>query len=58
MLNIYFWQSLRESRKLLKDSEKEILRQVNKRECDVLATRWASSEFIKVITEFWKPKMK
>jgi hypothetical protein len=43
---------------LLKDSEKDILRQVNKKECDVLADRWSSSEFIKVITEFWKPKMK
>lgn len=52
-------ESLRESRKLLKtESEKEVLREVNKKECDVLVGRWLSSEFVRVIMEFWGAKHK
>ncbi len=51
-------ESLRESRRLMRDSEKETLRQVNKRECDVLVGRWTSAEFVRVIMEFWGAKQK
>ena len=52
-------ESLRESRRLLKtDSEKDLLRQVNKKECDVLVGRWLSAEFVSVIMEFWGKKQK
>ena len=51
-------ESLRESRKILRDEEKAVLRAVNKKECDVLVGRWQSSEFVRVIMEFWGAKQK
>lgn len=52
-------ESMRESRKLMRpESEKAILRQVNKKECDVLVGRWLSDEFVRVIMEFWGAKHK
>lgn len=51
-------ESLRESRKVMRDMEKETLRQVNKRECEVLVGRWTSAEFVRVIMEFWGAKQK
>lgn len=51
-------ESLRESRKIMRDGRKEILRKVNKEECDVLVGRWSSDEFVRVIMEFWGKKQK
>ncbi len=51
-------ESLRESRRIMRDSDKETLRQINKRECDVLVGRWTSAEFVRVIMEFWGAKQK
>ncbi len=51
-------ESLLESRRLLRSGDVEILKQVNKREVDVLVARWQSAEFFRVITDFWKPKTK
>lgn len=51
-------ESLREARNILRDGDKELLRQVNKRECDVLVGRWCSSEFVRVMMEFWGKKQK
>lgn len=51
-------ESLLESRRVLRSGDVEVLKKVNKKECDVLVARWSSSEFMKVITEFWKPKTK
>ncbi len=40
----------------MRDSNKELLRNVNKREVDALVGRWSSSEFVRVIMEFWGQK--
>ncbi|CAF0818143.1 unnamed protein product [Brachionus calyciflorus] len=51
-------ESLLESRKLMKDAEKEVLRQINKKEVEVLVGRWSSNEFVRVIMEFWGNRSK
>ena len=51
-------ESLLASRGLLRDEHKELLRTVNKKEVDTLVGRWSSAEFVKVIMEFWQPKVK
>ncbi len=51
-------ESLLASRGLLRDANKEVLRNINKKEVDTLVGRWSSAEFVKVIMEFWQPKMK
>ncbi len=51
-------ESLLASRGLLRDSDKQLLRDINKREVDTLVGRWSSAEFVRVIMEFWQPKVK
>ena len=51
-------ESLLASRALLRDGDKAMLRQINKKEVDTLVGRWSSAEFIRVIMEFWQPKVK
>lgn len=51
-------ESLDASRKVLRDDQKETLRKINKKECDVLVGRWCSAEFVRVIMEFWGSKQK
>lgn len=51
-------ESLSESRKVLRDGDKDTLRQINKKECDILVGRWSSNEFVRVIMEFWGSKQK
>ena len=51
-------ESLLASRGLLRDQDKKMLIEINKREVDTLVGRWSSSEFVRVIMEFWQPKMK
>lgn len=51
-------ESLSDSRKVLRDGDKETLRQINKKECDILVGRWSSNEFVRVIMEFWGSKQK
>jgi peroxisomal 3,2-trans-enoyl-CoA isomerase len=46
------------SRGLIRDGEKEILRKINKEECDVLMGRWMSDEFMKAIMGFFSRKSK
>ena len=40
----------------MRNGEKELLKQINKKEVDVLVGRWCSSEFVRVIMEFWGKK--
>ena len=49
-------KSLLASKKLLVEDDRELLRKLNKKECDVLVGRWTSQEFVRVIMEFWKKK--
>ena len=42
------------SRKLIRDNERETLRQVNKKEVNALVERWSSSEFLKAMMDFMK----
>ena len=49
-------ESLLESKRALRESEREILKQVNKKEVDILVARWSSQEFVRVIMDFWKKK--
>ena len=51
-------ESLMASRGLLRDNDKEMLIRINKKEVDTLVGRWSSAEFIRVIMEFWSPKLK
>ncbi|RNA08758.1 enoyl- delta isomerase mitochondrial isoform X1 [Brachionus plicatilis] len=51
-------ESLLESRKLMRDGDKELLIQTNKKEVDVLVGRWSSNEFVRVIMEFWGNRSK
>jgi enoyl-CoA hydratase/carnithine racemase len=51
-------ESLLESRRVLRSSDVEALKKANRQEVQVLVGRWSSAEFMRVITEFWKPKTK
>lgn len=49
-------ESLLESRRVLRHFETENLKRAHARETEVLIKRWSSSEFMRVMMEFWKPK--
>ena len=49
-------QSLRYSKLLTRDEERETLLRVNKAECDRLVERWQSDECVNAIMNFFKPK--
>lgn len=49
-------QSFLTSRNLIKEADRDLLKQVNKRECDLLMERWSSEEFMKAIMEFFSRK--
>ena len=40
----------------MRDSEKEKLKAINKKEAADLANRWTSNEFVNVITQFWSKR--
>lgn len=40
----------------MKESERDLLKQINKKEVDILVGRWSSQEFVRVIMDFWKKK--
>jgi len=42
----------------LREQETAKLKEVNKREVDVLVERWSSAEFVRVMTQFWSAKSK
>lgn len=37
----------------MREGDRELLKQINKKEVDVLVERWSSNEFVRVIMEFW-----
>lgn len=45
-----------ESKRTMREQEKDILRLVNKQEVEILVGRWSSQEFVRVIMDFWKNK--
>jgi len=51
-------ESLLESKRALRETDRELLKRVNKREVDILVGRWSSQEFVRVIMDFWKNKSK
>ena len=48
-----FIQSLQKSKFLSRESEREVLHKVNKRECEVLVERWQSEECFQAIMNFF-----
>jgi hypothetical protein len=42
----------------MRETDRELLKKVNKREVDILVGRWSSQEFVRVIMDFWKNKSK
>lgn len=51
-------ESLLESKRCMRETDRELLKKVNKREVDILVGRWSSQEFVRVIMDFWKNKSK
>jgi Delta3-Delta2-enoyl-CoA isomerase len=49
-------QSFLTSRNLIRETDRNLFRQVNKRECDLLMERWSSEEFMQAIMEFFNRK--
>lgn len=50
-------QSLRLSKNLVRDAERDLLHQVNERECQLLIERWQSEECINAIMSFFSSKL-
>lgn len=56
MIGYIVLQSLRYSKMLTRDQERETLLKVNRAECDRLVERWQSKECVDAIMNFFKPK--
>ena len=55
-LCILLFQSLKFSKVLIREAEKELLHRVNKEECRVLVERWQSNECMNAIMNFFQQK--